>query len=704
MKKYINKYSILSMVLFMFFSSINAQESNEEQPTSIINMVGRYLSEENAVEMRFFPDKKSILYSGIKNGFVVERAEITEGIDNEADLKYIKIAEVFPYDEAQWTAAFSKGNEETKHNLNLAKDFFDNIDKQTGGKFNFDEGIKEMKEQKSKEDFEYLIFVMNAIKDKDVAEAIGLSYTDKTVQKDKNYLYRIKLSKEPKSAYKVVGLPFNIETFVNKKQEERKIYTVTGDKELTFLWEESDMVSGALVERKNNKTGNYEPLNETPVYTLSETSNRNGYKDENLTNYQWYEYRFYGYNPFGEKILFGSAKGMPKDLTPPKKPLLIKAKHEKFDEVLVEWNVTDPVDSDLKGFLVARGETNDGNFQILHQNLLSKSTRSFTDKTFSRIKSNYYVIQAIDTSGNMSSSTPAFVTITDSIPPAKPKFISGKIDSLGIVTINIELNKELDLMGYRLYKSNSDEHEFSLIREGFSDNDSIQKPVQIIFKDTVTLNSLTPYIYYKIIALDFNFNQSESSEILKVKRPDKIPPTTPVFKNVIVKQNEVELHFALSESEDVVEQYIYRKLNTDAPWELLSKVDNKSTSYIDKKVKQGTVYFYSLRAKDDSNLFSEYAKPVYGKPYDNGVRPPIKNLVIKKDDKDISLSWEYELLNDNTYFVIYKADKKGNLIQYKNTNELLFKEPIGKEMNGYAVKVFTKDGGQSKISNTVIIR
>lgn len=692
------------MVLFMFFSSINAQESNEEQPTSIINMVARYLPEDNAVEMRFFPDKKSILYSGIKNSFVVERAEISEGIKVEADLKYIKIAEVFPYNEGQWTAAFSKGNDETKHNLNLAKDFFDNIEKQTGGKFNFDDGIKEMKEQKSKEDFEYLIFVMNAIKDKDVAEAIGLSYIDKSVQKDKNYLYRIKLSKEPKSSYKVVGLPFNVETAVNKKQEERKIYTVTGDKELSFLWEENDMVSGALVERKNNKTGKYDPLNETPVYTLGETSNRNGYKDENLTNYQWYEYRFYGYNPFGEKILFGSAKAMPKDFTPPKKPLLIKAKHKKIDEVLVEWNVTDPIDNDLKGFIVARGETNDGNFQILHQNLLSKSTRSFTDKTFSGVKSNYYVIQAIDTSGNISSSTPAFVTITDSIPPVKPKFISGKIDSLGIVTINIELNKEIDLMGYRLYKSNSDEHEFSLISEGFSENDSIKKPVQIIFKDTVTLNSLTPYIYYKIIALDFNFNQSESSEILKVKRPDKIPPTTPVFKNVIVKQNEIELHFALSESEDVVEQYIYRKLKAEAPWELLSKLDNKLTSYIDKKLKQGTVYFYSLRAKDDSNLFSEYAKPVYGKPFDNGVRPPIKNLVIKKDDKDISLSWEYEFLNDNTYFVIYKADKKGNLIQYKNTAKLLFKEPIGKEMSSYAVKVFTKDGGQSKISNTVIIR
>ena len=692
------------MALFMFFSSINAQESNEEQPTSIINMVARYLPEDNAVEMRFFPDKKSILYSGIKNGFVVERAEITEAIIVEEDLKYISIAEVFPYNEAQWTAAFSKGNEETKHNLKLAKDFFDNIDKQTGGKFNFDDGIKEMKEQKSKEDFEYLIFVMNAIKDKDVAEAIGLSYIDKSIQKDKNYLYRIKLSKEPKSSYKVVGVPFNIETAVNKKQNERKIYTVTGDKELSFLWEENDMISGALVERKNKQTGKYELLNESPGYTLGETSNRNGYKDENLTNYQEYEYRFYGYNPFGEKILFGSAKGMPKDLTPPKKPQLIQAKHEKPDEVLVEWKVTDPIDNDLKGFIVARGETNDGNFQILNQNLLPKNTKSYVDKTFSREKSNYYVIQAIDTSGNISSSVPAFVTIIDSISPKKPKFISAKIDSLGVVTIDIELNKEIDLMGYRLYRSNSDEHEFSVIREGFNENDTIKKPVQLIFKDTVTLNSLTPYIYYKIKALDFNFNQSDYSDVVKVKRPDKIPPTTPVFKNVIVRQNEVELQFALSESEDVMEQYLYRKLKTDAPWELLSKLDNKLTSYIDKNLKQGIVYFYSLRAKDDSNLLSEYAKPVYGKPFDNGVRPPVKNLVIKKNSKDILLSWEYEFLDGNTYFVIYKVDKNGNLIQHKNTTSLVFKEPFGKEMNSYAVKVFTKDGGQSKISNMVVIK
>lgn len=704
MKTYITKSAIFSILLFMSLTHINAQDTEDTQPTSVINLVARYLPTDNAVELRFFPDKKSILYSGIKNGFIVERAEITSEIKVEADLKYVNIGEVFPFTKSQWTDALSNANSEIKHNLNLAKDFFDNMDVKTGGNFNFNDGIKKMKEQKSKEDFEYLIFVMDAIKDKDVAQAIGLSFIDKSVQKDKNYLYRIKLIKDPKSDYKVVGLPFNIETSAAKKQEERKIYTVTGDKELSFFWEENDMISGALVERKNNLTGVYESLTKAPIFNLSEGSNRNGFKDENLTNYQWYEYRFYGYNPFGEKVLFGSAKAMPKDLTPPKAPLLLNAKNVKPDEVLIEWTVTAPIDSDLKGFLVARGETNKGSFQILHPNLLPKNTRSYVDKTFSKTKPNYYVIQAIDTSGNISSSTPAFVTIIDSIPPAKPKFISGKIDSLGVVTLNIELNKEPDLMGYRLYKSNSSEHEFSVIREGFDDNDTIQKPVQTIFKDTVTLNSLTPYIYYKIKALDFNYNQSEFSDILKVKRPDKIAPTIPVFKNVIVRQNEIELTFALSKSEDVVAQYLYRKLKIGDPWILLTKLDNKLTSYTDKNLKEGTEYFYSLRAKDDSNLFSEYAKPVYGKPFDNGVRPPVTDLSIKKDDNNILLSWGYKYINGNTYFVIYKVDQKGHLVQYKNTTNLLFKEPISKETSSYAIKVFTKDGGQSKISNTVNIK
>lgn len=374
------------------------------------------------------------------------------------------------------------------------------------------------------------------------------------------------------------------------------------------------------------------------------------------------------------------------------------AKNTKPNEITIKWDVNNPIDKDLKGFIVARGEQNRGKYKILNKNVLPITARKFIDKKYRKDKMNYYIVQAIDTAGNVSSTMPAFVTIIDSIPPKKPKFISGKIDSTGVVTVKIALNKEKDLMGYRLFRSNSDKHEFSVIREGFDDNDSIPKPVQTVFKDTVTLNSLTPYIYYRIKALDKNFNQSEFSEILKVKRPDTIAPVTPVFKNVLVQQKQVELYFAPSNSEDVIIQEIYRKENPKNPWVKIADLKKDQKQYVDKNVKQGTMYYYTIRAKDDSGLYSKYAIPVKGKPYDNGVRPIVKNLKLVKQNKKNIMKWEYDPKYPNVFFVIYKKDKNGNFRQLTNTPKMEF---VINDKSIYAIKAFTKDGGQSKLSKSI---
>ncbi|MFT6127420.1 MAG: hypothetical protein ACJA2M_000244 [Polaribacter sp.] len=697
--------SMLMIVVSLVFSTkVYAQNKvftdNIDSPSSSINVIGRYTND--AVELIYFPDKNKALYQGLKTGFIIERAEMIDSIASLEDFKFAIIDEVLPIKEGAWKSLIENSSGKEKDNIILAKEFYDNRDKQTGGKFTFDKGIKEMQEQKFKEDFAYIIFVMNATKNNSVAEALGLSYTDKSAVMHKKYVYRISLKEKMKN-YIVADGMFLIETSDKKNAVERDIYVKTWDGKLTFIWDENDMVSGAHVERKNNTTGTYELLNKSPALKSDETSVRNSYTDENLTNYTTYEYRFYGFNPFGEKVYFGEAKGMPRDLTPPANPSISSAKHATPEEIKIAWKMPIEV-PDLKGYVVARSNKNKGNFKLLHSKLLPKNIKSYTDKTFNKEKDNYYVVQAIDTAGNISSSSPYLVTIIDSIPPLKPKFISGKIDSLGVVTIDIELNKERDLMGYRLFRSNSDKHEFSSIEEGFQEKDTIFTKAQTIFKDTVTINSLTPYIYYKIKALDYNFNQSKYSDILKVKRPDVIPPTTPVFKRVIVGENDVELHYILSKSEDVVGHYLYRRLKMDAAWELIATIENDKTKYKDKKLKQGIKYYYSLRAKDDSDLYSEYANPVYGKPYDDGLREPVKNLTISKIEENSTITWEYKDLNKNTFFVIYKKNKKGNLVQYKSISELNFTELLKKgETVEYAVKVFTTDGGQSKISKIVSI-
>ena len=256
-------------------------------------------------------------------------------------------------------------------------------------------------------------------------------------------------------------------------------------------------------------------------------------------------------------------------------------------------------------------------------------------------------------------------------------------------------------MGYRLFKANGSEHEFSVIAEGFVKDDSLNNEIQTVFKDTVTLNSLTPKIYYRVKALDFNFNQSEFSDIIAVVRPDTIPPVPPVFNNVIVSDKSIELHFFPSSSEDVKEHIIYRKTVLNAEWDSLSTFISPLTKFTDTTVTTGITYFYSIRAEDLSGHFSKYAYPVYGKPYDTGLRPPVENLTANVDKNNIILKWEYPDIKIDHTFVIYKKDEKGKLIQYGTVKDKSYTDTSTGKDNYYAVKAVTADGGQSKLSDVL---
>lgn len=683
-------YILTAIIIIFGFENINAQE----KPISEIKAVARYTT--NGVELRFFPDRKKTLDLGLKAGFILEK---TEGNSKN----FIEIARTKPYSEEDWLQALQRAkSEEEKIQIEISQDFYVTSQEKNGGELDFTAGIADLKQQKADEDFQFMVSILTAIKNKEAAKGLGLSYIDNSIQTDKSYSYRVKIVANSE-VYEIKSIPVSIQTTINSNQYENKVYLKTGDTQLGFVWEDHPNLSGVDIERTIN--GANTKLNDAPIYTVRgktyEGTKRNGFSEDSLINYQKYTYRFYGQTIFGERIKFAEVTGMPRDLTPPQKPFLKQPKHAKPDEVHIEWEMNSPIASDFKGFAISRSEKSDGYFSLINDKLLPSSARKFIDKSFVKGKSNYYLIQALDTANNVSSSFPIAVTLIDSIPPVKPVFIDGKIDSIGIVTVNIQKNRETDLMGYRLYRSNSTDHEFSVIKEGFLSLDSLKNEVQTKFLDTVTLKSLTPYIYYRTEALDFNHNTSEFSEILKVKRPDVIPPTTPVFKKVKVGEDFVKLEFALSKSRDVKQQILFRKLSLKDKWEQLTTLQNDQKEYIDEKVEKGIKYYYSLQAIDDSDNKSEFAIPVMGKPYDTGVRPPIENLRIRKEKNDVILTWNYKFHNSEAIYVIYKHNKNGALVQYKNTKELIFKENANSKPSGYAVRVVTRDGGKSKVSATV---
>lgn len=692
MKK-INTY----LILFCLAYSIDAIAQIDGAKSKIAT-IGRYTSK--GTELRWIPDNKTILQLGFKNGFTIERSEAGRN-------QFENIATIKPFEKTKWEQLITEEKDTTtKSNLELAMEFLFAENEREKSVIDLEAGIATLNEMKSKEDMVYAIFLFTVIKEAKVAEALGLSYTDQSVLANKVYTYKIKLNAKSK-IYSIEDGVIDIRTFPNKNQYQNEVFVFAGDKELSFAWKINTDISGYFVERAAEGETNFKPLNTTAFYVAKGQGyegNVNGtFKDDSLTNYKWYRYRFYGNTAFGEKVLFAEVKGMPKDLTPPDAPILKLPKQIKPNEVLVEWDIYGNT-SDLKGFIIARSQKDSGEFKILHKSLLSNKTRKYVDTEFNTQTNNYYVVYALDTAGNISASYPGYVTLIDSTPPEKPEIISAIIDSVGIVKLKIKLGKEKDLKGYRIYKANSAEHELSVIEEFFKKDKSDTTSIKLIYNDTVGLNSLTSKIYYRVKALDFNYNQSPFSDISIVKRPDTIPPTTPVFTNVIVKEKQVELYFAPSESRDVAEQIIYRKTDMNADWNIILKLSPDVKMAIDTNVKTGVLYYYSLRAKDESNLFSKYANTVTGKPFDTGVRLPIINLTSNVQDKKVVLKWDYPKTEKEVFFVIYKKDLKGQLLQYARVKEKIFIDNNSGKENTYTIKVITKDGGQSILSKLVTQR
>ena len=144
---------------------------------------------------------------------------------------------------------------------------------------------------------------------------------------------------------------------------------------------------------------------------------------------------------------------------------------------------------DLKGFVVARGNKNEGPFKQISKNLLPPGTRSFEDAAFDKSGENYYVVEAVDTANNSVISFPAYVTLIDSTPPARPLVEKAMIDSTGKIIIKIKPNTEKDFAGYQLLKANAKEHEFSVVQETYRDSAGAKT---FILYDSTTLKSLYP--------------------------------------------------------------------------------------------------------------------------------------------------------------------------------------------------------------------
>jgi hypothetical protein len=337
--------------------------------------------------------------------------------------------------------------------------------------------------------------------------------------------------------------------------------------------------------------------------------------------------------------------------------------YDKKDRAEIFWTMNKTFEKRMKGFAVQKASNFEEEFRTIHEGLLSPKKRNFKDTQLGR--SNYYrVIAYGHREGQTAASNIYFKTRIDSIPPAAPKNLKGTIDSTGIVRLEWQPNTEEDLLGYRIFVSNSGrKDDFVNAVDTFYKNTS--------YIDTLSLKTLTYDIYYKVLALDNNFNPSEFSETVKLVKPDTIPPVPALFVKIHQPKEKIEIVWHNSSSEDLARIELYRQIDDTGSVRLIKEWERKKivSSYTDTYSFSGETVHYFIKSYDNiDNVSQSTSFPFQAK----GERPGcVGNLVweaSRDDQKYILLRWENIGKCAITQFTIYRKENDGRMLPIGSVN------------------------------------
>jgi fibronectin type 3 domain-containing protein len=528
----------------------------------------------------------------------------------------------------------------------------------------------------------------------DVAKAAGLFFTDRTARKGEKYIYRVEIINTKSSGVASADEKLSVLHAVQKPSGQFRNRSMR----LTFdVAQTREEYSGYIIERSEDSI-HFERINTTLLSFVrsqyEEEKHELVYEDSIPKNGKLYWYRVRGYSYFGltgppSAIVRG--KGKEEWNAYPMPDTCFSPDNKK---VVMEWSL--PVitgEATLKGVCILRSDKVDGKYISVSN---SVAGNSFTDT--SAKFTNYYMLAAISSEGDTAFSFPFLAQLQDNTPPAIPENIIGVIDTNGIVHLSWTTVKDDALKGYRVFRCNTLKEEFVEV------SDSVIGTTA--FTDTITLQTLTRDVYYSVRAVDHVWNNSDFSKPALLKRPDKIAPVSPLVKAIYHTDSTVVLRWINSSSDDIASKKLIRTSSSGkTELKVFSGKDSVST-FVDATAEAGVTYEYSLVVRDSSGNESALKFPAMN--FSPRVRPALKNFTATPDLEKRIIALKWDLPSAPVDRVIIYKGKEGEAVRMFKT---LSGTSTGYTDNQlypgnvytYRVKVYMKDGSESRISEVKVV-
>jgi uncharacterized protein len=689
------RYLLFFMLGQLIVFSVYSQDKKEPSVQVIARSFG------DSIVLRWAPDSPMAWKKSLQSGFAVERYTIKgEKADkkNKPEKEVLTLEPLKPWELPSWEKLVKKNDYAAIAAQAIYGSSFEVTDKSS----DVLQMVNKAKELENR--FSFALFA--ADQSLEIAQASGLTFTDKNIKKGERYFYKI-YSLVAQSDYKIdTGMVFigADDNYALPKPYDLK--AEFGDKIAMLSWNRvyyEHIYSGYFIERSDDNGKTYNRTHKLPIVNTSPSVDRkadNFYRIDSLPeNNKKYIFRIKGVTPFEEiGIPSDTISGMGKASASHIAPHITGTENLADGTIKITWRSPIEYDKLIARFEVLRSDKASGDFSKIES--LNGVERNYIDVKPKRV--NYYIVSAIDVNGASLSSFPALGQLIDSIAPLAPKGLTAQVEKSGRYTLNWEQGTEDDILGYRVYMANELGAEFTQIT---------QAPVSgTAFKDSLDLNTLTSKVYFKVMAMDISYNLSPMSEALEVKRPDIIPPVSPRFERYEALDSGIFMSWIPSTSEDVVKHNVYRRDKKTSNWQIIAQFDrqNNQNDFLDKNVQAGVAYQYVATALDDSGLESEKVQIITVSKVDYGFREGIKGLNAKVDrlKKEIELKWEFSGTAPEK-ILIYRASGENPLRLYKSVegkqNKFIDKQLNMHTKYSYKIQLVYADGSASPLSKVKII-
>ncbi|WP_103068653.1 fibronectin type III domain-containing protein [Aquimarina sediminis] len=643
-----NYLCLIITCLLLVSGSMHSQSQNLKEDSPTVKVISRVKS--NEVRLRWAITSATAWLRANKYGYIIERYTIKRDgkqLDT-AEKKIVTPVPITPKPMAEWESIIEKNDYAAILAQALYGETFQ-VEEMQGGIAQIINKSKEIEQR-----FSFALFAADL--NFEAALLGGLGYIDATIKENEDYFYTIKTAIPSEVLIVKEGNVF----VESSKQEELPqpidLIAIGDDKSILLTWEYEmfkTVFTSYYLERSENGT-DFKRLGDTPLVNLNDKpespSKRMFYVDTLSQNDKTYYYRVKGISPFGEESpasKIASGQGVKKLSAVPH---ISKYEFDVSGGVVLQWGFEKAVENEIQGFELNWAAQEKGPYKVVQADIPSNARETIY---LEPEPSNYFRITAIGKNNQKTTSLTAFVQTIDSIPPSQPQGVTGVVDSLGVVQLQWQANTEKDMLGYRVFRGNLEKEEVSQL--------TVAPIEQTTFTDTVQVKSLNTKVFYQIVAVDKRFNMSDYSEKLALKKPDVVPPSSPIFSGYKVKEEGVQLQWINSSSEDVKHHKLYRQqvAIADKGWQVIYQTDTIS-KFVDNKVVTGQKYRYAIFAEDESGLTSIPSTPLTLTIQKNKPIQVVKNFTGLADRIGYKIDLSWKITNDNVSEILIYKNKEGN--------------------------------------------